>query len=297
MLSYDWLKFIALGMAAVIFWLIVLTVTATKITNTQNFYVISHSTSRITVGFQNLLTECNRNDEGGFSYEVIETQVSDLSTVPGQEKSLYEAHLGAETAHLIFMPLCDGIAQTFLNSYYLHLLSVHDFMMSMETYVSSYYTNGDYVNGTLNQQKVEDDFRALIKKNKDKRFKGKNFDVGLLQEYARIEKYANALQEFKGYLSDEYVSYVQMEVKNPSDENNPYIPKKDYVINLCPDNTKMGNLKNYIYYYSGETKDENLKTAESMSVFFSRKQKYSEPAYMYESLIFINKLIRASKTA
>ena len=59
----------------------------------------------------------------------------------------------------------------------------------------------------------------------------------------------------------------------------------------------MNKLKNYIYYYGGETKDENLKTAEYMSVFFGRKQKYSEPAYMYESLIFINKLIRASKTA
>ena len=76
-----------------------------------------------------------------------------------------------------------------------------------------------------------------------------------------------------------------------------YLAQWDVEVSYHHGKTKMGNLKNYIYYYGGETKDENLKTAEYMSVFFGRKQKYSEPAYMYESLIFINKLIRASKTA
>lgn len=292
MLSYDWLKFIAMAVAVIIFWLIAFTVTATKITNTQRFTVFNHS-SNATLGtdFYDLMDDCMEN---GFSYEVIETDIFDLSGKASQANSYYEAHLGAETAHLVFMPYFEGgEAQAFVNHRYTNLITVHEFLTEMKAYVSAYYPNGDYENGALDTAKVASDFRMLIKRNNDKRFKGKKFNEGLLQEYARIQSYADALVQFEEYLDLGLVCLEQMEIQHASNPENVLQESTDFVVNLCPDVTKMGNLKNYIYRLEGNS---NTKTSYNMSVFFCRKEKYSETAYSYESLLFINKLIEASRT-
>jgi hypothetical protein len=294
MLSYDWIKFIALGLVAVFVWLMIFTFTATKITTTQSFAVFNHkSNATLTSDFYTLLNDCVENEDG-FSYEVIETQVFDLSTQPDHAATFYEAHLSAETAHLIFMPYAEGgEAQSFVNRYFLNLTSAHDFIENMKAYVSAYYTDGDYKNGEQNKTKIESDFRAMINANNDKRFKGKAFAQGLVSEYARIQKYADALVEFEGYLSQNLIRYEFMEVQDASHPETVYIPSEEYMINLCPDPTTMSNLKNYLYRYVGTT---NTKTSTNMSVFFCKKDKESNTAYSYESLIFLNRLIRAAKT-
>ena len=292
MLSYDWLKFIALAVAAILFWTVAFTVTATKITNTQRFTVFNHSSNAtLSTSFYDLMDDCM---EDGFSYEVLETEIFDLSGKSDQTNAYYEAHLGAETAHLVFMPYFEGgEAQAFVNYRYTNLITVHEFLTSMKAYVSAYYPNGDYENGELNTAKVASDFRTLIKRNNDKRFKGKNFNAGLLEEYARIQSYADALVQFEEYLDLGLVRLEKMEIQHALKPETVLQEKTDFVINLCPDETEMGNLKNYIYRLEGTA---NTKTSYNMSVFLCRKEKYSETVYSYESLLFINKLIEASRT-
>ena len=58
MLSYDWIKFIALGLAAVFVWLMIFTFTATKITTTQSFAIFNHkSNATLTSDFYTLLND------------------------------------------------------------------------------------------------------------------------------------------------------------------------------------------------------------------------------------------------
>ena len=291
MLVYDWLKFIALGLAAVFFWMMLFTFTATKMTFTQQFTIFNHSTNGMVLNdLYDLLDDCL---EDGFSYEVIEHQVIDLSDKADYASAHYDSYLSTEMAHLIFMPYAEETAQNFINQRFLNLISVNDFMTDMKAYVSLYYANGDYINGELNKAKVEEDFRILLKKQKDKRFRGAKFEIGLTAEYARIESYADAIVEFEGYIDSGLICYQAMEVQNSSHPEEVYVEKENYLVNLCPEaDSAMKGLKKYLYRYDGTN---NKKTALNMSVFFVKKGKYCEKAYSYESLLFLNKLISAAQ--
>lgn len=289
MLTYDWFKIALFACLACFVWVCTFTFTGTKITNTQEFTVFNHKTNGLlTDDFYSLVT--SSTSDGTFSYEVLETQVTDLSDKQDHTTTFYDSYLGAGVGDLIFLTYAESTeekqseADWLLNRYFYYMQPVDSFVSEMKTYVSAYYPNGNYATGEMDKAKVEEDFRALIRKNKDKRFKSsKQIANGLLIEYARIQSYATALVEFDSFLSDGLICYQSM----VAGENEP----RNYFLNLCPNNATMGGLKKYLYELQ---QPDNLKTALNMGVFFLNLED-SEPCYRYESLLFVNKLIKASK--
>ena len=62
------------------------------------------------------------------------------------------------------------IFSNFYNSYYSIAAEMDKYLEEMEVYLDNYY-NGDYKAGVADTAKIEQDFRARIKRFKDKRFK------------------------------------------------------------------------------------------------------------------------------
>ena len=299
MLSYDWLKIILFIVGACLIWSLAFTTTATKLTNTQQFYVYNYSCNE-TVGddLQTLLSDAKDNV---FSYEVIETQITDLRVMGAENQStVFEAYFGTGMGDLLFVPHIDNPEQTeeslnpykkysemFFYSWCSRVQAVDEFLSDMRAYVQQYYNES----GELNKAKVEEDFKKHIKENNDKRFKReKAYQEGLQQEYERIEKYAVALTEFQGYLDQGLVEYVQLDAV--ASDGTVYREKGNYALNLCPDVNTMGELNDFFCYYLEET---SALTAKDMCVMFLDLP-YTNQNYRYESLLFVNHLIQTAHT-
>lgn len=297
MLSYDWLKIIACILAACLVWSLAFTTSATRLTNTQEFYIYNYSCNEMISDTTRDFVDNAKNNV--FSYEVVETQISDLRAT-GNESTIFEAYFGVGMGDLLFAPHIDNPEQLenseslnpytkytemFFYAWGSRVQAVDEFVYEMRAYVQQYYTE----NGELNKTKVEEDFKKHIKENNDKRFKReKHYQEGLEKEYERIEKYAAALVEFEGYLNQGLVEYVQLESVAP--DGTVYREKGNYALNLCPDVATMGELNDFFCYYLEET---SALTAKDMCVMFLDLPNTNQN-YRYESLLFVNHLIQTA---
>lgn len=306
LLSYDWIKIVAFALVAVLFWSLIFTMTATKITPSQQFTVFNYTyNGGLSDEFYSHLGKAKA--DGVFSYEVLETNQNDLAT-SGEENAytLLEARLGTGEGDIMFIPHIDDPAtkiepeteggevtyqykhtETFFNGWFYYVADVDKYLQSMQQFVSQYY-DGE----TLNEQKVINDFDARVKRNKDKRFKKQaELEKGRQDEIARILKYKNALAYFNDALQSGLIELVPMEVKSADGE---VYRSGNYAVNLCPNKETMGNLKN-IAYYTVDTESGTKQSAENMCVmFFDLKE--VEDTFEYESLLYINAVIESVRT-
>lgn len=323
LLSYDWLKIVAFVVLGVLLWSLIFTVSATKITPSQQFTAINYfGNNQISANFGGTLS--NAFQEDVFSYEVIELTTVDALAGKEQGNALIDARLSTAEGDVIFVPdipnpsskrevTVDGETQSYYDSYLQTILTAQGrhlakldptaedgFFKRMETFVNRYYTNGDYANGVLDEQLVEQDFRARIKKNRDKRFKKETqIQEGVLGEIDRIRKYAVALVEFYGYLNEGLVTFTHATAKNH--ETGTVYYDGVYFINLCPNVNTMGNLKNIVSYEKTITNEESgesqiLDVAENMNVAFCDFEEVKD-GFVFESLLYVNYLIRVVKNA
>lgn len=313
MLSYDWIKIIAVVAAAILGWSLIFTTTATRITPAQQFTVFNH-TNNVSFGQTRFHDYYNRIlDKDVFSYEVLETNVNDLTIANEYAGTLLETRVATNEGDVMFISNENDPStsykdettgetkykmtymQSFTSAWYAYIADLQSetgFFKSMESYLGEYY--GDWTDATtLDRQKAEDHFRARIKKNKDKRFKKKTqIEQGIADEIERLEKYRTALEDFYSYVDEGYVSITTVEVPSPYEEN---ATLTRHAINLCPNVDTMGSLKDYVCYpktYVDENGKEQVKqTAENMHVMLFNMPGV-EKGFAYESLLFINDLIQ-----
>lgn len=314
MLSYDWLKMIGLALAAIFIWYFVFTVTATRITPAQQFTVVNYfgNTVAHNTDLNEKLGEAFYKDV--FSYEVIETSIVDVPAGGDQGYTLLEARFATSEGDVVFVPNINDpesayeingekVEQTYLqrllrtyghNLYNLDPNDEKGYFKQMEAYLNKYY-DGGWENGNVNKAQVENDFRARITKNKDKRFKKEQeIAQGIQSEIERIEKYRAALKEFYGYKDEGLVTFPKTQILNREDGS--VFREGVFYINLCPDVSKMGELKNFASY-GVENEDGSIKyTAENMCVAFMKFSDLEE-SFQYEDLLFVNYLIQQYKAA
>ena len=322
MLSYDWLKMVAVALAAIIVWVLIFTMSATRITPAQRFTVINYE-GNYSIAYSNFSKNYNEAFSNGvFSHEVIEVGSYDLTTAPDYAQSMLQAYLETDDGDVMFvsqMPnegyeYTDGNGQTqkatYLDSlvlgyyYYLYDLDLENengYFRQMEKYLAGYYTDGDFTNPeTLNKAKIEQDFRTRIDENNDKRYKNdEQVQAGIKGEIERIQKYSAALIEFYGYLDEGLISLTKTELTAKTYDGTSYTLKGTFSINLCPDESKMGKLVE-IASYVGKKTDENgveQKTlmAKDMNLAILDVRGMEE-GFQYESLLYINQVIRYSRT-
>lgn len=320
MLSYDWLKIVAIAVAAIIVWVLIFTMTATRITCAQSFVVYNY-VGNVSLSNTKFSSAYSKAFNGGvFSYEVLEATYYDLTLSESDAYTVMQAHLSADEGDAVFVAdidnpsasykdgeetRYDSYVQTMLGSfgYYFENLdrdAEQGFFKRMERYIGGYYENGDFENGALDEDKVAKDFRARAQKNKDKRYKKEEQIVaGIAQDVQRIRKYRDALLEFYGYLDEEIVRLEQTTVYD-RDNGNAVLTEGTYTINLCPDEATMGKLSEYVAY-TETRQDENtgeeltVSTAKNMHVGFIKMAK-TEVGFEYESLLYVNDLIRTYRT-
>lgn len=327
MLSYDWLKIVGAAVAAIFFWLLVLTMTATRITPAQQFTVYNYAcNNRLSDKFLSLYTSALNKKT--FSYEVIEVNEFDLAENPDYAYTLLEAHTAVEEGDLMFVPnVADSAtaykeegseetkygrtyAESFFSGYH-HMVyeldptSENSYFKQMENFLNRYYTQGYQNAEVLDTAKIEQDFVARITKNGDKRFKtDEQIAQGKKAEIERLKKYRDALDTFlNDYLKNGVVELTELTLKDA--KGNPFTVEEHgfartgkYAINLCPNDeeTTMKNLKEYLSYNVPSQTDstKQTQTAKDMLVMFFDFDGVEE-SYQYESLLFVNQLIAKGK--
>lgn len=311
MLSYDWVKILLSIAGAILVWSLIFTMTATKITPSQQFTVLNYrgNVQLATTRFNDLYKKAYA--DGVYSYEVIETNVRDVTEmVEGTESQLLQATLGTDEGDLIFLPATPDprTAQTendvttyemtylesFLYSEYryiadLSLTNENGYFKTMEAFLNGFYTEGFEKAESLDEAAVHRYFRARVKANKDKRFKTEaQISAGEKLEVERVKKYREALVKTYAYLADGVIALT------PVDMEYDGVTHTKYMLNLCPDETKMGKLINYVAYETtfvdGEGKESTKKAVQDMHVALF-KVPGIEASFEFESLSFVVYLI------
>lgn len=325
MLSYDWIKIIALAAALIFIWVMIFTMTATRITPAQQFTVFNyiHNANLYTGKFDDLYQKAS--EDGVFSYEVIECNTNDLSTSGEHAHTVAEARLSTDEGDIMFVadaPDRDTASkndkgetvyqrtdlESFLRGYGHYVFSLdpedeNSYFNQMEKYLSKYYKEGAWQDDSkIDKEKIEKDF--LIRIDGDKRFKSKaEIAQGKKDEVVRIQKYSAALAKFYDYVEKGYVTYTQTVY-----EEEKFKIEGVYSINIAPQFLKDGKTENplaskladYLGYYTsyvnenGETK--NKLTADNMNVAFFDLQGVEE-GFQYESLLFVTYLLDACLAA
>ena len=328
MLSYDWMKIVGVAAAFILVWVLIFTMTATRITPAQQFTVFNYyANASLTDKFYTLYSNAFEKDV--FSYEVIELNENDLTT-SGEENAytLMEARFATDEGDVMFVPNIGDedyaskddetgetvyeytYAESFFNRWFSYVYELYEvdettgelvggYFYDMERFLTEYFGES-WETGELDKAKAEKDFRARVKKNKDKRFK-KEAEIaqGVQDEYARLEKYRAALNQFYEYLDAGVVSFTTLELYGEDDE---VLRSGNYALNICPDESGSGStLAEYVYYRTtvevvdedGETTTKNKNTAQDMQAMFLR-MKGVEESFEYETLLFVNALVAAS---
>ncbi|MBE5744997.1 MAG: hypothetical protein E7355_02550 [Clostridiales bacterium] len=311
MLSYDWLKIIGVIVLVIVFWWLIFTMTGTGITPSQQFTVFNHY-ANVTVDYGPFSQHLQDSvDNGVFSYEVIEPELIDLSTAGNQVDFICTTRFDNSQGDMILIPNITDVQQTtettswtyvesFFSRYRQHIVSWDEYMAEARAYLNGYFY-GDYTSGELNEEKAAADFRARVKKNKDKRFrKESKLQAGIQAEYARLNKYRDEFMQFEKYLQDGVVALTEvvgrdMETGEPfiRQDTGEYAFKANYALNICPDESKMPGLKDKVnVYYEIQTENGKKKTsAQDMCVMlFSLKE--MDQDFQYETTLYLNALIK-----
>lgn len=304
LLSYDWIKIVALMLGIILFWTLLFTTTETRITTAQEFSVFNHyANGTLPSKFSDFYGNSIKNKV--YSHEVLNVVTNDLAPAGEAYMEVLQTRLSVQQADVMFIPNIgdenykttaeDGsvsYAYSYIESFMLSqghaMYEMNAYFAECENFLKGYYS--DYTNAeTLNTEKVEADFRARIKANKDKRYKKEEQIIaGVKSDLERVEKYRAAYLRFQEYLQAGIVSFTHVTLKNP--ETDEVIWDGDYALNLCTDESKTGELKKYAYYRVSEENNVLVPTAKDMNAMIFNFTNGAD-GYQFETLLFLDALL------
>ncbi len=320
MLSYDWLGIVGAVAGAIIVWMLVFTMTATRIKSSQDFTVANYMGNiSVTERLQNALETAHK--EKVFSYEVIEYGTEDLVVAGDQASQVLQARTTTYELDVMLISTQadvktsyeaekeDGSKETAYRHTYLetfvrnYMYGLHNLDMSsddnyfknMENYLNEYFTEGYQNLDSLDGEKVEKAFRSRLRLKKDKRYKTeKQIQKAIEGEKERLCKYSVALSSFYTYLEQGYVSLTETQYIDETTGENVLPDKGVYSINLCPDVSKMGKLSEFTGYmttYTDENGEEKTTvSAKDMQICLFDSNGKGED-FRYEGLVYVVDLI------
>lgn len=326
--TYDWIKIAAIALAFIFGWLVIFELTETRMRPSQKFTVFNYTQNR---GLTNdVLTRLNRVlDEDVFSSEVMELDYQDLAQSDMYTYQTLISMFSVSQGDIMLLPnitnsgsvpTTEGSGEngrytcpeSLIVPYREYVTNLSDkeeggYFYELIQFLNTYYTQGWEHPESIDEAKIEADFRARVKENRDKRYRRKfKLEAGVLTEIERIKKYRDALEKFYGFINDGLICF-----NAPSHIKGDYINLEDADIvpydgiislNICPDESRMKNLKNYfsypVYIYN---EDKTAITgishyiAQDMSVAFFYGPD-TEKSFEYESLLYVIDLIEKGKT-
>lgn len=307
MLSYDWLKIVGTAAAVIVVWLLIFQMTATRIMPSQQFVVVNYSS--------NLMLDDEFNNhfydsKDILSHDIIEMEALDMVTNPAANE-VFQARVELGDFDAMFIsqqgdentlvknddenaPKEYGrtYLETFLcayrfRAYDLDLAAENNYFAQLESYLAPYYND----QGDLNAQKVGEDFRARVKRMKDKRYKTEEkIQEGIATDIDRIQKYKTSLDLFYEYLEKGYIS-LQATTHTP-DESYNYEWTATCAINICPSTTTEEAKAAIAKLVRYQTEDEKVSAENMCVVLFNGEEK--EAAYRFEGLVYVMNLVEGA---
>lgn len=325
MLSYDWLKIVGTAAAVIIVWVLIFTMTATRITPAQTFTICNYmGNNSLSNGYVKSINDAYK--DGIFTGEVLELSAVDLPTNGEYAGQVLEARIATDEGDLMFVSQQPNVdtayvvekvdettgetvqetlyghtyLETFLSGYRfkLHDLSLENengYFNQMERYLNVYYTNGYTDESSLDTKKVEEDFLARIKRTKDKRYKKQEqIQKGVDEAIDRIQKYQKALVAFYQYLEKGVITLTKTNYVLMEGEKYPF--EGTYSLNLCPNTETMGKLSSIVSYsttyLTEEGTEEITASAKDMNVCFFNMNG-EEEEFRYEALLYVIELVES----
>ncbi len=306
LLSYDWIKIIAVAVAAIIAWGLLFTMTETRRLPSQGFSVMNYSGTK----FNSAGTTLNSFlSDDKFSHEVIETECVDVMRAGDDYLiSLMDATLSTDDCDVIIVANANDpdseteteegktyltYAQELIGGYSHYVIDANEFLEGARTYLNGYYTNGYKDASSLDKNKVGAHFRTRVQETQDKRFKTEDvIAVAIECEIERMEKYRQALLNVEDYLDKGYfrIDLIETDVS----ANGEIVHLQRNLLNLCPNEESMGGLKKEFYYETQELDEVTgstltISTAKDMMVAFAKTANMDSNFY-YESLLYVDSL-------
>lgn len=322
MLSYDWIKIVGTAVAVIFVWVLIFTTTATRVLPSQEFVVSNY------IGNLSFRSEFNSSlnkltSEKVLSGEVLTLRTEDLTVSSDYAYQLLQARVATGELDVMFVSqqgdtnsgtLSDSTEEnvavqykrtyleSFVNSYISALHDVEKLLADMQTFVNRYYDE----EGKMNEQKVEEDFRARALRMKDKRYK-KEAQIleGVKIEKDRIEKYRTALLSMQEYIEKGYVTLTHTEIKD--DEGKVRFSGK-YSFNICPTTVtdegvkaKLDKLSNMVgyekTYLDEEGNEKTIISSDNMNVCLFDIDETNEEVYEYEGIVYVHYLVTSLLSA
>lgn len=321
--SYEWIKMIAVVVALIFGWVMIFELTETRIKPSQRFTIFNHMQNKAIVPLTEKKIQGAFNDNA-FSSEVIEITYQDLSTAGMYNHQTLESYLGVSDGDIMLVPNLvnptstldkDGdnkpdtdengdiiyqytYPESLINPYRKYMTNLNpqtegSYFYELEQYLNGFYDNGWEDETSINTQKIEREFRARVARTHDKRYRNeKLLSAAIPYEIERIEKYRDAYAKLCGWLVDGLVCF-----NAPTHiDGHPEDGVKGYdgivSLNICPDESRMKNLKAYysypVYGYDEEQEKTQLLgySAKDMSVVFFYNPE-QEKTFEYESLLYV----------
>lgn len=318
LLSYDWIKILAICAAVVVLWVILFTTIAPRATGGQKFeiYIYPRVALKQSVGDLDSLHEKN-----ALSYDVLD--LTQNSLLDDSVNTVLSAHFGAGQGDVMFIsdyeyedgtdengdPVMTSDLKQFVSGYGGNCvwlgeseeyplgassnINAQSYLGNCEKYLSKYYPDG--LDGEMDKSAVEADFRVRAKG--DNRYKrNSQIEAGLLKEYGRIERLREAYNNVMGYLEDGTVSITSFEasVQSEKDENGDgKVDENDVVtktLKFSFDLSNVPGLEKMITTTRSET-GEGTKESVNMVILNTRLQ---EEALRYEQVTFLDYLVTES---
>ena len=239
MLSYDWIKIIAICAAVVVVWALIFTMTATRATIGQQFGVYGYPGVTIETGRLGSLDKLHENK--ALSYDVLDYSINTYGS-RSDAGTVLSAHIPAGSADVMFTNAIDtkddegnvtqvNGYQTFIQTYRAHCAWLGDpdasvlgytygsnYFLDCENYLKQFFGE-NFTTAELDKSAAESHFRSRM--DRDKRYKNeKQIQAGLEDEYERLNALRDAYVKVQGWLQDDTLSLreAQIQVSEATDD-------------------------------------------------------------------------------
>lgn len=326
MLSYDWIKIIAICAAVVFVWVMLFATLATRATMGQTFEIYVYT--GITVHTDRISNLNMLHSNGALSYDVLDYNFTTLSE-PNTQLSAYMPNNQGDVMFITDTVITEtttdeetgteettitdyGDLHTFLNNYLSYIswagevgevdiygknVAAESYFGNCAAYLSEFYKDKDG-DGTgdidpasspeQDTEKIESAFRSRIRK--DKRYKRESdIKEGLEREYDRIEKLRVAYNNVEGYFADGTLGIREKELtlETDSDEDgNNDTVKVQYAIDL----SGIRNIEDFMI--NNKTEDENGAGTGKDLCMLILNEKSQEAALRYEAVTFLDYIVK-----
>jgi hypothetical protein len=231
LLSYDWIKIIALVIAGIVLWSLIFTMTSVRLSAGQQFKFFLYYDVTTGDNFSDFVQDLKKKDI--LSFDVLDNSYEQL--MEDTSSTILSARFAVNEGDIMFITNSETEAdeendiaavssnfKSFVDSYNL-AYPIEDLIADAEAYYTKFYNE----QGEFNMIFLKSHFKERMKG--DNRYKtDEQFEKAYIQEMARIDILKNAVIKLKAYILSNPSICVNYKIYEQYTKNNP--DDTDYIV-------------------------------------------------------------------